>query len=345
MSAPIEIAGVSIRPGESRVLRVPVTQHMTAGQVELAAHVVHGRRPGPRLFVSAALHGDEINGTETLRRLLAMPLIRRLRGTLVAVPVVNVYGFVAQQRYLPDRRDLNRSFPGSPGGSLAARVAHAFLTNFVEGCTHGIDLHTGAIHRTNLPQVRARLSLPGVEEMARAFGAPVLLNSSLRPGSLRAAAHEAGVPVIVYEAGEALRFDELSIRAGVRGIVSVMRHLGMLPPRKREKPLPSAFVAHKSVWVRASETGMLVTRIRLGAEIEKGMELGRIHDPLGEGQRAVRSPVHGILIGRTNLPLANEGDALFHIATFDELEHVIEELEAFREDPELDPLEDEEPPI
>jgi predicted deacylase len=181
--------------------------------------------------------------------------------------------------------------------------------------------------------------------MARAFGAPVLLNSSLRPGSLRAAAHDAGVPVIVYEAGEALRFDELSIRAGVRGIVNVMRHLEMLPPRKREHPTPAAFVAHKSVWVRASETGMLVTRIRLGAEIEKGMELGRIHDPLGEGQRAVRSPVHGILIGRTNLPLANEGDALFHIATFDELEHVIEELEAFREDPELDPLEDEEPPI
>jgi predicted deacylase len=345
MSEPVQIAGETIRAGESRILRVPVTQHMTAGQVELAAHVVHGRRPGPRLFVSAALHGDEINGTEILRRLLAMPLIRRLRGTLVAIPVVNVYGFVAQQRYLPDRRDLNRSFPGSPGGSLASRVAHTFLTCFVDGSTHGIDLHTGAIHRTNLPQIRARLSLPGVEEMARAFGAPVLLNSSLRPGSLRASAHDEGVPVIVYEAGEALRFDELSIRAGVRGILNVMRHLEMLPKRKSGHPTRAAFLAHKSVWVRASATGMLVTRIRLGAEIEKGMELGRIHDPLGESQRAVRSPVHGILIGRTNLPLANEGDALFHIATFDELDHVIEELEAFREDPELDPLEDEDPPI
>ncbi|MGY8738299.1 MAG: M14 family metallopeptidase, partial [bacterium] len=172
MSDTIEIAGVSIAPGERKIVRVPVAARFIAGNVEIPAVVVRGRKPGPRLFVSAALHGDEINGTEIVRRLLGRPLLRKLRGTLVAVPVVNVYGFVTQERYLPDRRDLNRSFPGSAKGSLAARLADAFLTNFVKGSTHGIDLHTGAIHRSNLPQIRARLSSKETEEMARAFGAP-----------------------------------------------------------------------------------------------------------------------------------------------------------------------------
>jgi len=346
MQETIEIAGEKIAPGERRIVQVPVAQRLTTGDVEINAVVIHGRKPGPRLFVSAALHGDEINGTEIIRRLLARPLLKRLRGTLIAIPVVNVYGFVSQTRYLPDRRDLNRSFPGSPRGSLAGRVANAFLSNFVAGSTHGIDLHTGAIHRTNLPQIRARLSNPAVEEMARAFGAPMILNASLRPGSLRAAAKDLGIPTLVYEAGEALRFDEVSIRVGLRGVIGVMRHLEMLPPRNRpERKTPSAVMSHRSVWVRAPETGVLATQLKLGATIERGQALGRITDPLGESERPIKSPVSGILIGRTNLPLANEGDALFHIATFDELESVISELDAFREDLELDPLEDQMPGI
>jgi len=337
----IEIAGVRVAPGERAVVRVPVAQRLVAGEVEIPGCIVHGRRPGPRLFVSAALHGDEINGTEIVRRLLSLPILKRLRGTLVAVPVVNVYGFVAQERYLPDRRDLNRSFPGSPRGSLAARIAHTFLTTFVHGSTHGIDLHTGAIHRTNLPQIRARLASPGVEAMARAFGTPVILNATLRPGSLRHSASEQGIPILVYEAGEALRFDELSIRAGLRGILAVMRHLDMLPPGRPHRPAPSAVISHHSVWVRAPETGILSTRLRLGATIEKKAVLGTISDPLGQSEKPIRSPVEGVLIGRTHLPLANEGDALFHIATFERLESVVEEVETFREDLELDPLEDE----
>jgi len=339
MNEPITIAGETIAPGERRKVSVKVAQRITTGDVEIPAVVIHGRRPGPRLFVSAALHGDEINGVEILRRLLSRPLLRQLRGTLVAVPVVNVYGFVSQQRYLPDRRDLNRCFPGSERGSLAARVADAFLSNFVEGATHGIDLHTGAIHRTNLPQIRARLNGPVVENMARAFAAPVILNSSFRPGSLRASANDLGIPVLVYEAGEALRFDEVSIRAGVRGVTAVMRHLGMLPARTSTPPkAPTDVIAHKSVWVRAPETGILATKLPLGATIDRKQVLGQITDPLGESAYEIKSPVAGILIGRTNLPLANEGDALFHVATFDALENVVEELDAFHEDFEIDPL-------
>lgn len=338
-SETIEIAGEQIAPGERKKVSVRVAQRMTTGDVEIPAVVVRGRRPGPRLFVSAALHGDEINGVEILRRLLGRPLLRQLRGTLVAVPVVNVYGFVSQQRYLPDRRDLNRSFPGSARGSLAGRVADAFLSTYVEGSTHGIDLHTGAIHRTNLPQIRARLNTPMIEDMARAFAAPVILNSSFRPGSLRASAHDLGIPVLVYEAGEALRFDEVAIQAGIRGIVGVMRRLGMLPARTASPKRASGdVIAHRSVWVRAPETGILATRLRLGATIERKQLLGQITDPLGEATYDIKSPVAGILIGRTNLPLANEGDALFHVATFDALETVVEGLDAFREDMELDPL-------
>jgi predicted deacylase len=338
MNETIVVDGISIAPGQRRTVRIPVAQRLTAGDVEIPVEVINGRADGPKLFVCAALHGDEINGTEIVRRLLRMPLMRRIRGALLAVPVVNVYGFVSQARYLPDRRDLNRSFPGSSKGSLAARLAKTFLTQVVENSTHGIDLHTGSLHRTNLPQIRANLSAPGVEPMARAFGAPVILDAGLREGSLRREADARGIPMIVYEAGEALRFDEVSIRAGVRGVVSVMRCLRMLPPARKPREVSAAVIANRSVWVRAPETGILSTRLKLGQTVKKGSVLGWISDPLGVLEREIRSPVTGALIGRTNLPLANEGDALFHIATFEQLSDVAEGVDAFREELEVDAL-------
>lgn len=338
MTDELVVEGVSVAPGQRRTVRIPVAQRLTAGDVEIPVEVIRGRAEGPRLFVCAALHGDELNGAEIVRRLLRMPLMRRLRGALLAVPVVNVYGFVSQTRYLPDRRDLNRSFPGSAKGSLAARLANTFLTQIVENATHGVDLHTGSLHRTNLPQIRANLSAPGVEEMARAFGAPVILDAGLREGSLRMEADVRKIPMIVYEAGEALRFDEFSIRAGVRGVISVMRQLGMLPATRPSRRVSSSVIAHKSVWVRAPETGILTTRLKLGQAIEKRSVLGAIADPIGVGERLIRSPVDGVLIGRTHLPLANEGDALFHIATFEKLADVIEGVGAFRDELEIDAL-------
>jgi predicted deacylase len=338
MSEAVVVSGTSFAPGERGTVRVPVAQQLTTGDVEIPVGVVHGKKSGPRLFVSAALHGDEINGTEIVRRLLRMPILGRLRGTLIAVPVVNVYGFVSHTRYLPDRRDLNRSFPGSSKGSLAARVASTFLREIVEQSTHGIDLHTGSLHRTNLPQVRANLSAPGVEAMARAFGAPVILDAGLREGSLRKEASQRNIPILVYEAGEALRFDEVSIRAGVKGVVSVMRVLGMLAPARQPRRVPSTVIANRSVWVRAPETGIFLSGVRLGQRVERGASLASIVDPLGEMERPVRSPVTGILIGRTNLPLVNEGDALLHIATFERISDVVDEVDAFREELEVDAL-------
>jgi uncharacterized protein len=295
----------------------------------MPVQVICGRHPGPTLFVCAALHGDEILGVEIIRRVLKLSSLRRLNGTLVAIPIVNVLGFISLSRYLPDRRDLNRSFPGSPTGSLASRLAHLFLAEIVAKCTHGIDLHSGAVHRVNYPQIRANLDDPEVLRMAASFGVPVIVNATLRAGSLRQAAGKENVPVIVYEAGEALRFDEMSIRAGVKGVARVMRALNMLPVAKRGQRPMDPIVARSSTWVRAPVSGILRASVTLGAQVLAGESLGIISDPFGENEVEVKSPSNGIVIGRTNLPLVHEGDGLFHVVRVEGTQVVAETLDAF----------------
>lgn len=319
MPEPFRIAGVEVGAGERAAVRIPVARRYTLAELFLPAWVVHGRRPGPRLFVSAAIHGDEICGVEIIRRLLERPVLRRLAGTLVAVPVVNVYGFLNQDRYLPDRRDLNRSFPGSSEGSLTARLAHRFMQEVVAHATHGIDLHTGSLHRENLPQVRACLDDPETDRLARAFGAPVIVHANVRDGSLRQAVLDRGIPMLVYEGGEALRFEEKAIAAGLAGIEGVMRAIGMLPPRKDRRTHSRVFVARSSRWVRAPQSGILRQPAPLGARVRRGEELGVLSSPLEQGDVPVVAPLSGLLIGRSNLPLVHEGDALFHVATVERM--------------------------
>ncbi|MGF1528673.1 MAG: succinylglutamate desuccinylase/aspartoacylase family protein [Candidatus Competibacterales bacterium] len=301
----------AVAPGGRRVFDLPLPNLYTHAQLSMPIQVLQGKHKGPRLFISAALHGDEINGVEIIRRLLALPLLKRLRGTLVAVPVVNLYGFLSQTRYLPDRRDLNRSFPGSETGSLAARLAHAFSTQVVAKADIGIDLHTGALHRTNLPQIRASLAHPETRRLAQAFGAPVILDGKAPEGSLRAMVD---YPLLVFEGGEALRFDEFTIRAGVRGVIRTLRALEMLPPAKDPGRLPAAVVARSSHWLRAPQSGILRTTKPLGAQVEAGEVLAYVSDPFGEREAAVSSPQAGLVIGCSQIPLVHEGEALFHIA-------------------------------
>lgn len=332
--APFELAGVRVAPGSRAQIDVPVAKLYTHAPLHIPVEVVHGRQPGPVLLVCGAIHGDEINGVEIVRRLLRSASIRRLRGTLIAVPIVNVFGFVQHSRYLPDRRDLNRCFPGSESGSLGSRVAALFREQIVDQASHIIDLHTGAIHRTNLPQVRSQLSI-GTETaaMAEAFGAPVILNAELREGSLRHYAQSRGAPVLTYEAGEALRFDEWAIAPGVRGVLRVMRHLGMLAAdhRRRREP-PAAEVANGSSWARAPIDGILRPQVRLGARVARGQVLGRVADPFGNAEGEVRANADGIVIGISNLPLANEGEALFHVARFEAIEEAESAVESFQSD-------------
>lgn len=322
------IGGQSIAPGERRTVDIPVAPTYTRDNLSISARVVRGRSPGPVLFVCAAIHGDEINGVEIIRRLLKDPHLERLRGTLVAIPIVNVYGFINHTRYLPDGRDLNRAFPGSPRGSLTGRIAHTFLQEVVAQCTHGIDLHTGARHRSNFPQIRANLEDPTVMAMTEAFGAPLAIDAKIRDGSLRQAAGDMGVPVILYESCEALRFDETYIRAGLKGVLNVMRHLGMLRRSRARHRSPT--ISRSTHWLRAPESGVLRVLVPLGAEVQAGQTIGFIADPMGSSEVDVVSDSHGIVIGRTNLPLVYEGDALFHIAQIGRKENW--EMEDFHED-------------
>ena len=313
--APIEIGGISVAAGESRYIDLPLPPLYTHTSVAMPVHVIHGKQAGPILFVTAAIHGDEINGIEIIRRLLSLKSLQNITGTLIAVPVVNVYGFVSQSRYLPDRRDLNRSFPGSKRGSMAARLADTLMTEIIDKCTHGIDFHTAAAGRTNLPQIRADLDKhPGLFELANAFAPPIILDASNRSGTLRSTVGDK--PVLLYEAGEALRFDEAAIRTGVQGALRVMRYLKMLAPlKKSSEELPNTRVSRDSMWMRASQSGIVRSRVPLGSMVEAGQVLGLIADPFGESQEEIRSSIEGVIIGQTKLPLVHEGDALFHVAS------------------------------
>jgi predicted deacylase len=336
--ADITIGPSRISPGGKELVHLPVANlysHDTP--LTLPVHVIRGRRPGPTLFVSAAIHGDELNGVEILHRLLGQRALSRLRGTLLAVPVVNGFGMLHQSRYLPDRRDLNRSFPGSETGSLAARLAHIFVKEIVSKSDIGIDLHTAASNRNNLPQVRANLDDPETRALADAFGAPVVIHSTTRDGSLREEAAERGVKMLVFEAGEPLRFNEPAVRLGLSGILRLMRSVGMLPTRRltgtREKAQP--FVARSSSWVRAPSTGMVNLRKRLGEHVEAGDVVARVFDPydlFAPGSVDVVTRHGGVVIGINHNPLIHEGDALVHVARFEKAEDVAEEVEAIRQD-------------
>ena len=235
------IGGSTVAPGERRLVDLPVSKLSNHTPVTLPVHVLHGSQPGPTMFVSAAVHGDELNGVEIIRRVLRTIQPGNIRGTLLCVPIVNAYGFIGRSRYLPDRRDLNRSFPGSANGSLGARLANLLLTEVVKRSQLGIDLHTAAIHRVNLPQIRCEFSRSQrCRDLGLAFGAQVVLESPERPGSLRRAAREAGVDVLVYEGGEGLRFDEFAIKAGVDGIAGVMLEIGMIELPDGVEPAPPA---------------------------------------------------------------------------------------------------------
>lgn len=340
MQDPFVLRDISIQAGERRTVNLRVARLYDHTEMSIPVHVVHGRQSGPVLFVSAAIHGDEINGVEIIHRLLSQKSLRRLRGTLLAIPIVNIYGFNNRSRYLPDRRDLNRSFPGSKQGSLAAQVAHVFMRDIVERSTHGIDLHTGAIHRTNLPQIRACLDDVETRRLAEAFGTPVILNSATRDGSLRQAAVERGLPILLYEGGEALRFDGNAVRTGLQGVLSVMRYIGMLPAKIRETKVKQreAVIALGSHWIRANRSGIFRALKHPGDLVEGGQPLATISGPLGERERSVTAQETGIIVGQLRMPLVNRGDALFHIATFHDPGVVHDQLEEFDELDELDYL-------
>lgn len=310
--SPIEVGGVHVAPGERKEIEIHVERLATGPWISIPTVVLNGRLAGPTVCVSAAVHGDEVNGVEAIRQLLMELRPADMAGTVIAVPVVNELGFMAGERYLPDGRDLNRSFPGSPRGSLASRIAHLLMREVVSRCDYAIDLHCGSGRRGNLPQIRADLDDPDTLRAAEAFGAPAAIHARVRDGSLREAATQHGVTMLLFEGGESNRFDPYAIDGAFDGVRRVLADLGVTGSAPATSA--STFVSRETRWVRAARGGMLRLAIELGDMVEARQVLGNFSDIYGKRNLAVRSPADGLVIGMNRSPLINQGDALVHIA-------------------------------
>lgn len=327
----IIIGDEQIKSGERKTILLSLPKLYDWTPMSLPIHVINGTEEGPSLCITSAIHGDEINGVEIIRRLLQKKGLKHIKGSLIAIPIVNVYGFLYQERYLIDRRDLNRSFPGGPKGSLASILAGIISSQILSQANYVIDLHTGSNHRFNLPQIRANLDMPDLEELALAFNVPVILHSTFRDGSMREYANEQGIPILVYEGGEALRFDELSIRTGINGVLSVMVALGMIKPGKYSLKKCTPTISRNSYWLRAPISGILRHIKKAGHRVMKGQVIAIIANPTSTEEYKLKSPISGIIIGESMLPLVHAGQALFHIASFEKLNVVEEQLENIQE--------------
>jgi hypothetical protein len=322
---PLVLAGQEIKKGQWRAVKIPIGHMVTHQQVELIVHVRRGRKPGPRLLVTAAVHGDEINGVQVVRRLLKLSL-KRLSGDLILIPVVNLPAFLGRSRYLPDRRDLNRLFPGSESGSMGARLARVLTDEILIHCTHGIDLHTGATNRPNLPQIRYSPDFPEAGRMAKAFGAPVMIESSVREGSFRDVFCQRGKPQIIFEGGEAGILEPASIQLAFKGVLSTMRYLGMLPRLRNshEKALP--VLCNSTWWERAPKGGLFLPGAHLGSVVSRGDLLGEVVDPFGKETTPVRASRSGVIIGRAKNAVIDEGDGLVHLGRTNHPHRVMDNL-------------------
>ena len=325
------IAGEVVPPGEVRTVSIPVSELAAGMQASLSLMVVNGARPGPTVFVSAAIHGDEIVGTAIVQRLCGRLDAASLCGTVILAPAVNIFGFIQHSRYLPDRRDLNRSFPGSENGSLAAQLAHCFLEHVIAPCQLGIDIHSAAVNRYNLPQIRIAAGNPYLVELAMAFGAPVIIEAPLRPGSMRELAQRREVEMLLMETGEALRFDRLSIETGVSGVCRVLAHLGMIPGDDGLSHVGIPARSNRTHWVRAPRGGVSQRARKSGDIVRRGDLLARVGGLFGEAAEDLCSPTDGMIIGHATLPVVNQGDALFHIAQVTNLDHAGQQVGSITE--------------
>ncbi len=305
------LLGAEIAPGTSARLSWAATELFEGVPVSTPVLVVNGSEPGPTLCLTAAVHGDELNGIEIVRRVMHDISPQRFSGALIGVPIVNVQGFRRGSRYLPDRRDLNRYFPGKPHGSAAARIAYSFFVNVVSHCDALIDLHTGSFERANLPQIRADLRNPDVVTLTQSFGATVILHSTPGAGTLRHAATAAGIPTVTLEAGGPLQLELNEVKHGVKGIETLLSSLGMTK-RSRFWGNPEP-VYYRSSWVRADSGGILLADVSLGSTVRRGDLLGTITDPMSNARSELRSPYSGRIIGMARNQVVMPGFAAFHV--------------------------------
>ncbi len=308
----ITINGESIIPGESKLVQINIARLPTGTLIHIPVHVFNGKKAGPTVLVQAGLHGDEINGVETLRRMLQDNLFNIKKGAVIVVPILNVFGFIHFSRDVPDGKDVNRSFPGRRTGSLASRIAYTYTSQILPQVDYGIDLHTGGGQRYNFPQVRYSQEDKESKKLAEAFNAPFYFASRLINGSFRKTSLQMDVPTIVFEAGESMRFDESCINQGIQGIRNVLGALGMLT-KKQTAGKKKAIELQRTRWVRASRAGMFIPQMENGGRVAKGQILGLISDTYAKKNKKIKAPLDGYVFCINHQAVVNQGDALFHL--------------------------------
>ena len=311
----ITIAGTSVKLGQNVKIELDAARLPSYTVINIPIYVYRGKEDGPVLLLMAGMHGDEVNGIEIIRRMVVGKTIFPKKGTLIVIPILNVFGFLNYAREVPDGKDVNRSFPGSKSGSLASRIAYLFMNEIFPHIDYGIDFHTGGGSRSNFPQVRCKVDIDAHFELAKAFGAPFILNAKLRDKSLRKEATLKGKPIIVYEAGEAERLDEFAIEEGMKGTLRVMNYLGM--SNHPTSPSEKSILFQKSSWIRASRSGLFRAYVKPGDEVAKNQLLGTITDPFGEMEFKVKASIKGYIVGLSYTPVVSQGDALIHIGSVD----------------------------
>ena len=307
----ITIDKEKIGPGEHKIVNLNIARLPTYTSIDLPVLVYRAPVDGPVMLLTGGLHGDEINGVEIIRRMIERDLVIPEKGTVIAIPIVNIYGFIQNSRGLPDGKDINRSFPGAKGGSLAKLLAHTLMTEIIPVIDCGIDFHTGGASRSNYPQVRCSFKIDQATEYARAMGSPVMMHSGLISKSFRNAAHKKGKEILVFEVGESLRYDEFGIEEGIDSARRLMKYLGMV---KNAPDANKTMIYNQSTWIRTKNAGLFISKTKLGEIQNKRQVLGQIKDPYGELNSRVLAPQDGMVIGLNNCPVVNKGDALIHFA-------------------------------
>ncbi|WP_422349695.1 succinylglutamate desuccinylase/aspartoacylase family protein [Flagellimonas sp.] len=308
----IAINGERVAPGQNKLIQIDIARLPTGTLIHIPVHVFNAKKAGPTVLVQAGLHGDEINGVETVRRMLQNDMFDIKKGAVIVVPILNIFGFIHFSRDVPDGKDVNRSFPGRKTGSLASRIAYTYTSEILPQIDYGIDLHTGGGQRFNFPQIRYSQEDMQSKKLAEAFNAPFYFASRLIAGSFRKASLQMGIPTIVYEAGESMRFDEGSIEQGILGIKNVLNSLGMLSKKTASRERQSIEL-NKTRWLRASRAGMFIPQKSNGSAVVKGETIGMITDTDAKKNKKIKAPFDGYIFCINHQAVVNQGDALFHL--------------------------------
>ncbi|RDK88699.1 succinylglutamate desuccinylase/aspartoacylase family protein [Marinirhabdus gelatinilytica] len=322
------ILGKNVAPGETKTINFSFAKLYTSTKVEIPVIVSRAQEPGPTVLLTGGIHGDEINGVEVVRQIIAKGINKPKKGTIICIPILNIFGFLNADRSFPDGRDLNRVFPGTKTGSLASRVAYHFTKEIVPLADYCLDFHTGGAQRFNAPQIRVVPDNENLLKLAEIFNAPFTVYSSNLSKSYRATCAKMGIPSLLFEGGKSLESDKHIVKHGVEGTVRILAHLEMLGSKFNVAEIgEKSVLIEKSRWVRAQRSGLLHVKIPCGKYVEKDEFLATITDPYGAMRFKVKAPNAGYIINVNHAPIVHQGDAIFHISTEDAIVSEDEENE------------------